>query len=195
MLTVNNSKEQSKEKQLDSTRFAMLDNEMQGLRKMLLQAMLQDSLEAQQQAQAKIAQELADREQEKASRDSIIADKIAALDAVLLADGTIDCRYNQLGAGAYTNDVFQNPYMQPGGTTDPSYFLLGEPGDCVPLNPFGDGTQMSDAAIDYVGGMVSTRTTTEQNYNFGYISGPVADLPAGELSVLVGYEERTESYK
>ena len=85
--------------------------------------------------------------------------------------------------------------MQPGGTTDPSYFLLGEPGDCVPLNPFGDGTQMSDAAIDYVGGMVSTRTTTEQNYNFGYISGPVADLPAGELSVLVGYEERTESYK
>ena len=52
--------------------------------------------------------------------------------------------------------------MQPGGTTDPSYFLLGEPGDCVPLNPFGDGTQMSDAAIDYVGGMVSTRTTTEQ---------------------------------
>ena len=82
MLTVNNSKEQSKEKQLDSTRFAMLDNEMQGLRKMLLQAMLQDSLEAQQQAQAKIAQELADREQEKASRDSIIADKIAALDAV-----------------------------------------------------------------------------------------------------------------
>ena len=82
MLTVNNSKEQSKEKQLDSTRFAMLDNEMQGLRKMLLQAMLQDSLEAQQQAQAKIAQELANREQEKASRDSIIADKIAALDAV-----------------------------------------------------------------------------------------------------------------
>ena len=82
MLTVNNSKEQSKEKQLDSTRFSMLDNEMQGLRKMLLQAMLQDSLEAQQQAQAKIAQELADREQEKASRDSIIADKIAALDAV-----------------------------------------------------------------------------------------------------------------
>ena len=33
-------------------------------------------------AQAKIAQELALREKEKASRDSIIADKIAALDAV-----------------------------------------------------------------------------------------------------------------
>ena len=39
------------------------------------------------------------------------------------------------------------------------------------------------------------KNKTNQNYNFGYISGPVADLPAGELSVLVGYEERTESYK
>ena len=82
MLTVNVSKEETKDKKLDSTRFAMLDNEMQGLRKMLLQAMLQDSLEGQQIAQAKIAEELASREKEKASRDSIIADKIAALDAV-----------------------------------------------------------------------------------------------------------------
>ena len=82
MLAVNVSKEESKDKKLDSTRFAMLDNEMQGLRKMLLQAMLQDSIEAQQMAQAKIAEELALREKEKASRDSVIADKIAALDAV-----------------------------------------------------------------------------------------------------------------
>ena len=44
MYAVNASKEESKDKKLDSTRFAMLDNEMQGLRKMLLQAMLQDSL-------------------------------------------------------------------------------------------------------------------------------------------------------
>jgi len=82
MLAVNVAKEETEDKKLDSTRFAMLDNEMQGLRKMLLQAMLQDSLEAQQRAQAKIAEELASREKEKASRDSIIADKIAALDAV-----------------------------------------------------------------------------------------------------------------
>ncbi len=82
MLSVNTTQEQTKEKQLDSTRFAMLDNEMQSLRKTLLQAVLQDSIEAQQQAQAKIAEELAEREKEKASRDSIIADKIAALDEV-----------------------------------------------------------------------------------------------------------------
>ena len=82
MLAVNESQEKTQAKQLDSTRFAMLDNELQSLRKMLLQAMLQDSIEAQKQAQAKIEAELASREQEKAERDSLIAEKIAALDAV-----------------------------------------------------------------------------------------------------------------
>ena len=82
MLAVNTSDEKLKTKQLDSSRFAMLDNELQSLRKMLLQAMLQDSLEAQNQAQAQIEAELAEREQEKATRDSLIAEKIAALDAV-----------------------------------------------------------------------------------------------------------------
>ena len=82
MLAVNESQEKAQAKQLDSTRFAMLDNELQSLRKMLLQAMLQDSIEAQKQAQAKIEAELALREEEKAERDSLIAEKIAALDAV-----------------------------------------------------------------------------------------------------------------
>ena len=95
MLAVNVSKEESKDKKLDSTRFAMLDNEMQGLRKMLLQAMLQDSIEAQQMAQAKIAEELALREKEKASRDSVIADKIAALDAVQADLQALEAENNQ----------------------------------------------------------------------------------------------------
>jgi len=130
------------------------------------------------------------------SRGDIIKARLfAAIDAVLLPDGTIDCRVNTMSRAAYTNEFIEDPYFQPGGTMDPSYAILGEPGDCSPLNPFGNGSQISDAAADYVGGQVSTRTGTNQNYNFGYISGPVADLPAGELSVLVGYEERTESYK
>jgi outer membrane receptor protein involved in Fe transport len=131
------------------------------------------------------------------SRGDIIKARLfAAIDSILLPDGTIDCRYNQLGASGYTTgEYFNDPYMQPGGTQDPSYALLGEPGDCMPLSPFGDGSQITDGAANYVGGSVSTRTNTEQNYNFGYISGPVYDLPAGEVSVLVGYEERTEVYK
>ena len=131
------------------------------------------------------------------SRPDIIKARLfAALDSIRLDDGTIDCRYNVLGASGYLQDPYQDGYMQPGGATvDPSYFLLGEPGDCVPLNPFGNGNQMDPAAIDYVSGMVSTRTTTKQNYNFGYLSGPIYSLPAGDLSLLIGYEERTESYK
>ncbi len=82
MLAMNESEENQKEKELDSTRFAMLDNEMQGLRKMLLEAMLQKSEDSTKQAQAKIEAELAEREREKADRDSVIAEKIAALDAV-----------------------------------------------------------------------------------------------------------------
>ena len=130
------------------------------------------------------------------SRGDIIKARLfAAIDAVLLPDGTIDCRVNTVSRSSYTNEFIEDPYFQPGGTMDPSYAILGEPGDCSPLNPFGNGSQISDAAADYVGGQVSTRTATNQNYNFGYISGPIVDLPAGELSVLVGYEERTETYK
>ncbi|HIB05274.1 MAG TPA: hypothetical protein EYO18_06050, partial [Candidatus Marinimicrobia bacterium] len=61
-----------KQAKIDSSRFAMLDNEFQTLRKMLLQAMLQDSLDAQKNAQSQIVSKLAEREKEKAIRDSLI---------------------------------------------------------------------------------------------------------------------------
>ena len=82
MLSVKELQEQEKAEKLDSSRFAMLDNELQSLRKMWLQAMLRDSIDAQKQAENQIKAELSAREREKASRDSLIAEKIAALDAV-----------------------------------------------------------------------------------------------------------------
>ena len=96
MLAVNTSDEKLKAKHLDSSRFAMLDNELQSLRKMLLHAMLQDSIEAQNQAQAQIEAKLAEREQEKAARDSLIAEKIAALDAV---QADLDAMEAEVAAG------------------------------------------------------------------------------------------------
>ena len=72
----------NKQAKIDSSRFALLDNEFQLLRKMLLQAMLQDSLDAQKDAQSQIVSKLAEREKEKATRDSLIEQKIAVLDAV-----------------------------------------------------------------------------------------------------------------
>jgi hypothetical protein len=71
-----------KQAKIDSSRFAMLDNEFHALRKMLLQAMLQDSLDAQINAQSQIVSKLAEREKEKATRDSLIEEKITMLDAV-----------------------------------------------------------------------------------------------------------------
>tara|TARA_Y100001970_G_scaffold283332_1_gene398177 strand:- start:1984 stop:3828 length:1845 start_codon:yes stop_codon:yes gene_type:complete len=86
MLTVSSttdSVKKSKQKgSLDSARFALLDNELQGLRQMLLRSMLQDSVDAQQKAQIEIQKELEAREKEKAKRDSLLAEKIAALDIV-----------------------------------------------------------------------------------------------------------------
>ena len=83
MLAVNVEDESVKKTQLDSSRFAMLDNELQTLRGMLLKGILQDSVEAQKKAQAQIELELAEREKEKASADSLLKEKLAALDAEL----------------------------------------------------------------------------------------------------------------
>ena len=82
MLQISHKEDVEKQSKVDSSRFALLDNELQGLRRMLLQAMLQDSIDAQKKTQAKIEIELATREKEKASRDSLIEEKIAALEGV-----------------------------------------------------------------------------------------------------------------
>ena len=82
MLTITHEEDAKKQSKVDSSRFAMLDNELQSLRRTLLQAVLKDSMEAQRQAQAQIEAELASREEEKAKRDSLIEEKIMALEGV-----------------------------------------------------------------------------------------------------------------
>ena len=82
MLTITHEEGAAKHSQVDSSRFAMLDNELQGLRRVMLQAMLKDSVDAQKTAQGKIEIELASREKEKATRDSLIEEKISALEGV-----------------------------------------------------------------------------------------------------------------
>ena len=91
-----NTKKESRQSKLDSSRFAVLDNELQGLRQMLLRSMLQDSVEAQKQAQMEIEKELSAREKEKAKRDSLLAEKIAALDAV---QGDLDALQVEMESG------------------------------------------------------------------------------------------------
>ena len=90
------TKKEDRHSKLDSSRFAVLDNELQGLRQVLLRSMLQDSVEAQKLAQVEIEKELSAREQEKAKRDSLLAEKIAALDAV---QGDLDALQVEMGSG------------------------------------------------------------------------------------------------
>ena len=91
-----------KQAKTDSSRFAMLDNELQGLRKVLLQAILQDSLDGQKNAQAQIQAELTEREKEKAKRDSLIEEKISELDAV---QGELDELQNEMSSGLDTTKI------------------------------------------------------------------------------------------
>ena len=90
------TKKEDRQSNLDSSRFALLDNELQGLRQVLLRSMLQDSVEAQKLAQVEIEKELSAREQEKAKRDSLLSEKIAALDAV---QGDLDALQVEMGSG------------------------------------------------------------------------------------------------
>ena len=90
------TKKEDRQSNLDSSRFALLDNELQGLRQVLLRSMLQDSVEAQKLAQVEIEKELSAREQEKAKRDSLLAEKIAALDAV---QGDLDALQVEMESG------------------------------------------------------------------------------------------------
>ena len=81
MLTIDKNNNNQGQSNLDSSRFAMLDNELQSLQKTLFQAMTQDSSDAARRAQAKIESEIALREEEKKAQDSLIQEKLLALDA------------------------------------------------------------------------------------------------------------------
>ena len=81
MLTMKKDNKSQDQSKLDSSRFAMLDNEIQNLQKTLIQAMLQDSADAAAKAQAQIESEIALREIEKKTQDSLIQEKLLALDA------------------------------------------------------------------------------------------------------------------
>ena len=102
MLQITHKEDASKQSRVDSSRFAMLDNELQSLRRMLLQAMLQDSIDAQKKAQAKIEIELASREKEKATRDSLIEEKILALEGV---QSELDALQSEVSGGKESSQI------------------------------------------------------------------------------------------
>ena len=82
----------------------------------------------------------------------------------------------------------------------PSYFfgdtlygpsLLGQIGDCRPLNVLGRGAP-SDEAKDYIGTNLRTNAFIEQEVTYGTLSGDLFDLPAGTVKAALGFEARVE---
>jgi iron complex outermembrane recepter protein len=63
---------------------------------------------------------------------------------------------------------------------------------CAPLNLFGSGV-LSQAARDYVTAIADPSSLNEQLDFTASISGPVLQLPGGDLSIALGYEHRRES--
>lgn len=63
---------------------------------------------------------------------------------------------------------------------------------CVPLNIFGEGT-ISQAAADYIRHNGHGEQIREQYTAGGHITGPVFELPAGEVKMAGGLEWRRES--
>lgn len=62
---------------------------------------------------------------------------------------------------------------------------------CAPLNLFGQGAP-SQAARDYITTLARTDAITSQRDFVANVSGSIAKLPAGDLGVSVGYENRRE---
>jgi outer membrane receptor protein involved in Fe transport len=77
----------------------------------------------------------------------------------------------------------------PAGSTNAPVPALSS--TCAPLNLFGSG-RLSSAARDYVTGIGDPSSLNEQWIVTASVSGPVATLPGGDLSVALGYEHRNE---
>jgi iron complex outermembrane receptor protein len=106
----------------------------------------------------------------------------AAQYAVRDASGSIVC------GPLATNPNFAASRLS--ASVNPAFVLPG----CVPFNPFGIG-QASQAAINYVSGLQTTKLNLEQNVAAASIAGDLFELPAGAISVATGVEHRRDSLR
>ena len=108
-----------------------------------------------------------------------------ALDAGVNPDtNRIDCKWN------YEAD-YENGNVSDLGLPTYSGTIFGKRGDCKPYNPFGFG-QNSAESLDYVTAAYFDRAKLRQDIAFFEIDGVIAELPAGEVQALFGFESRTE---
>ena len=108
-----------------------------------------------------------------------------ALDAGINPDtGNIDCKWNY-------DPNYENGQVGDLGLAAYSGSIFGKKGDCKPYNPFGYA-QYSPEAYDYVTSMYFDRAKLRQDIAYIEVDGVIAELPAGEVKALIGFETRTE---
>lgn len=111
----------------------------------------------------------------------------AAIDVVNGPNGPT-CRVNLAGAG-YSPD---QPYNYTRDVFDPTSF---QPGQCVPLNLFGEGAP-SAAALDFIRATTTDRSRIEQQVATASVSGDFGQffkLPGGAVGFALGAEYRKET--
>ena len=73
---------------------------------------------------------------------------------------------------------------------------------CIPFNPFFPGLYPTDGSepefedprlLDYLSGTRSSTTFVDETIVSGYVTGPLFELPAGELQGLIGFEWREDA--
>lgn len=113
---------------------------------------------------------------------------LAAIDAVSDGNGNVTCRVNtQAGWTPY------QPFNRNRAPIPPVTFA---PGECQPLNLFGENNAANQAAIDWIMADTVDRTRMTQHVVSGTLTGDtrgILELPGGPLSFAVGGEYRKES--
>ncbi len=99
--------------------------------------------------------------------------------------GELDCKFNY-------EEGYREGYRHNGFGLEADTTVLGNPGDCAPLNPFGT---ITDEARDYVMFTSMGKTRVEQNLLSMYTAGDLFEMPAGFVGAAFGFEQRTEKAK
>lgn len=119
--------------------------------------------------------------------NNILSDRFyAAIDAVDDGNGGVTCRVNV--------DPNWTPFQPAVNTRPPIPPTTFSPGECVPLNIFGDGVA-SQAAIDWIKADTADRSRLTQHVVSGALTGNTKgmfELPGGPVRFALGGEYRKE---
>ena len=117
----------------------------------------------------------------------------AALDVGINPNtGAIDCKMNY--DPDYSPALYDYVYGPAGPITGNTLYgpsLLGNPGDCAPLNIMGRGAP-SQAAREYIGTNLRSNAQIEQELTYATLAGDLFEAPAGTVKAAVGFEGRVE---